>query len=298
MSNALTVDVEDYFQVSAFQDRVSTQDWGSRESRLQHNVEKILECLEAERSQATFFVLGWVAEHFPNVVSRIAEGGHEVACHSYEHRTVYEMTPQEFYEDTRRAKNLLEDISGRQVRGYRAPSFSITQDAFWAFEVLADLGFTYDSSIFPVKHPNYGIPGAPRFPFRVNTPKGSIIEVPMPTLELAGWRSPFGGGAYLRLLPYWYTRWGIRFVNGHENQSVCVYFHPWELDPGQPRIAGSLTARLRHYLGLRKTEAKLRNLLRQFEFYPLGTLVAQWQAADLPLREVASTPSPTAVGSQ
>jgi len=199
--------------------------------------------------------------------------GHEIACHSLRHKTVYHMTPCEFREDTRRAKQLLEDLIGLPIRGYRAPSFSITKDSLWALTVLAELGFAYDSSIFPVKHANYGIPEASRAPFRVETPAGSIVEFPMTTLELAGRRSPFAGGAYFRFLPYWYTRWGIRYLNAQENRPVCVYLHPWELDPEQPRISASLTSRARHYLGLRGTPAKFRNLIHDFEFSPLGVLV-------------------------
>ena len=275
MKNALTVDVEDYFQVTAFRRQQSIDDWDSLESRLQRNSERILELLSTTGSQATFFALGWVAEKYPRVITQIAECGHKIACHSYEHRLVYEMTPQEFREDTRRAKSLLEDLSGRAVEGYRAPSFSITKDSLWAFEILAELGFTYDSSIFPIEHPNYGMPHSPRAPFLVETRSGSLVEFPMPTLELAGRRSPLAGGAYLRLLPYVFTRWGIRFLNEQENLPVCVYIHPWELDPEQPRMGGTPSARLRHYLGLRGTEEKLRRLLRDFRFCSLESLVGQ-----------------------
>ena len=278
MRNALTFDLEDYFHVTAFRHCSEASDWGSRESRLQRNTERILELLSTTGCQATFFVLGWVAEKYPRLVSRIAKCGHEIACHSHEHRLVYEMTPQEFREDTRRAKALLEGLSGQTVEGYRAPSFSITKDSLWAFEVLAELDFTYDSSIFPIEHPNYGMPQSPRAPFLVQTRSGSLLEFPMPTLELAGRRSPLAGGAYLRLLPYAFTRWGIRFINEQENLPVCVYVHPWELDPGQPRMGKTPSARLRHYLGLRGTERKLRRLLRDFEFCSLKSFVAQFQS--------------------
>ncbi len=278
MKNALTIDLEDYYHVSAFREHLDAAEWGSRESRVERNTAKILELLSAARCQATFFVLGWVTDRFPQLVREIADLGHEIACHSYRHRLVYEMTPEEFREDTRRAKQLLEDAGGVPVRGYRAPSFSITRNSLWAFEVLAELGFTYDSSIFPVRHPNYGMLDAPRSPFRIETRSGPIVEFPMPTLELGRARSPIGGGAYLRLLPYWYTRWGIRFINRDENRPICVYAHPWEFDPDQPRMTGSLTARVRHYLGLRGMEAKLRSLLRDFEFCPLGSLIEELQA--------------------
>lgn len=279
MRNALTIDLEDYYHVTAFRDHVSAEDWKSRESRLQATTEQVLQLLSAGGCRATFFVLGWVAEHYPQVVSRVAHCGHEIACHSYQHRLLYEMSPREFREDTYRAKSLLEEVSGCPVRGYRAPSFSLTRQSFWALEILAELGFTYDSSIFPVRHVNYGFPEAPRFPFRVRTPHGEILEFPLPTLELAGRRSPFGGGAYLRLLPGWYTRWGIRLLNDQELQPVCVYLHPWELDPAQPKIEGSLTARLRHYVGLHGTKYKLRRLLLDFEFCSLGALVDEFQTA-------------------
>jgi polysaccharide deacetylase family protein (PEP-CTERM system associated) len=275
MQNALTIDLEDYYHVSAFRDSMGSDDWNLQTSRVERNTELLLDLLDEAGHRATFFTLGWVAEQHPRVVRRVAERGHEVACHSLRHRLVYEMSPEEFREDTRHAKQLLEDISGSPVRGYRAPSFSVIQDSLWALTILAELGFAYDSSIFPVKHANYGMPRASRSPFVLYTPAGPIIEFPMTTLEFAGHRSPFGGGAYFRLLPYWYTRWGIRFLNLKENRPVCVYLHPWELDPEQPRMTGSLTARLRHYLGLRNTPAKFRSLIHDFEFCPLGVLVSR-----------------------
>lgn len=280
MRNALSFDVEDYFQVGAFADRVDRSDWDRFPSRVTANTEKILKLLAEVDCRATFFVLGWVAEKHPHLIRRIAACGHEVGCHSSAHRRVFEMSPAEFREDSRRAKQSLEDACGRAMQGYRAPSFSITHASLWAFEILAELGFTYDSSIFPVQHPNYGMPDGPRFPFSVKTNAGTIVEFPMPTLSVAGLRAPLAGGAYLRILPYRYTRWGIRFLNEREERPVCVYVHPWELDPEQPRMKGGRTARLRHYLGLRGTERKLRRLLRDFEFAPLGTLVAECQELD------------------
>src|SRR5208337_3539816 len=191
---------------------------------------------------------------------------------------VFDMTRSEFREDTLRAKMLLENCSSKPVVGYRAPSFSIIQESLWALEVLAELGFTYDSSIFPVTHPNYGVPGGNRDPYRVQTPSGMLIEFPMTTLEIAGLRSPFAGGAYFRLLPYWYTRWGIRYLNQCEDRPVCGYIHPWELDPEQPRMSGNLSSRVRHYLGLHRTPSKLRHLVHDFEFLPLGVLAADLRA--------------------
>ncbi len=275
MKNALTIDVEDYYHVSAFSHQMPVDQWSSRQSRVEGNIDLLLDLLDHAGCKATFFTLGWVAEQQPHVVKRVAGRGHEVACHSWRHRTVFEMTREEFRDDTLRAKRLLEDCSGTPVLGYRAPSFSITSASLWALEVLAELGFTFDSSIFPVKHPNYGIPNSSRAPYRLQTPGGSIVEFPLSTLEFAGLRSPFGGGAYLRFLPYWYTRWGIRFLNASENRPVCVYLHPWELDPEQPRMSGSLTSRIRHYFGLRKTAGKFANLIRDFEFCTLGSLIDQ-----------------------
>src|SRR5713101_2443564 len=254
MKNALTIDLEDYYHVSAFQEHLGAAEWGSRESRVERNTANILELLSAARCQATFFVLGWVTDRFPQLVREIADLGHEIACHSYRHRLVYEMTPEEFREDTRRAKKLLEDAGGVPVRGYRAPSFSITRNSLWAFEVLAELGFTYDSSIFPVRHLNYEMQHAPVDPFIIATPAGSIQEFPMTTLQIAGARAPLAGGAYLRVLPYWYTQWGIRYLNDSEGRPACVYLHPWELDPEQPRMKGTLSARIRQYFGLRSAE--------------------------------------------
>ncbi|MFZ1006385.1 MAG: XrtA system polysaccharide deacetylase [Candidatus Sulfotelmatobacter sp.] len=275
MKNALTVDLEDYYHVSAFNHVVSQDQWGSLEQRVERNTDLLIQWFKDAGCKATFFTLGWVVEKNPQIIQRLAKEGHEIACHSLRHRTVYEMTPLEFREDTRRAKELLEDVSGKRVLGYRAPSFSITERSLWAFEILADLGFRYDSSIFPVRHVNYGIPTIPRSSFVVNTSRGPIVEFPMTTLEFAGTRSPLAGGAYLRLLPYWYTRWGIRYLNRYEGRPVCVYMHPWEIDPSQPRLKAGLTARLRHRLGLTGVEKKLRNLLRDFEFCTLSQLLEE-----------------------
>ncbi len=283
MLNALTIDLEDYYQVTAFADQSRAEEWQSHESHVEKNTDKVLGILAASNCSATFFSLGWVAENYPKLIRRIAEAGHEIACHSNQHRLVYSMTPEEFREDTRKAKEILEDAGGVPVLGYRAPSFSITRDSQWAFEILAQLGFTYDSSIFPVKHLNYGIPNAPRIPFRVKTRYGPLIEFPLPTLALGNARSPFGGGAYLRLLPYSFTRWGIRYINDQEHRSVCVYLHPWELDTEQPRMVGSFTARARHYFGLKGTEAKLRRLLNEFRFGTLSSIILRLDPLDIDL---------------
>jgi polysaccharide deacetylase family protein (PEP-CTERM system associated) len=282
MRNALSIDLEEYYQVLAFAKEARPEKWGNYVSRVEANTAKCLGMLADANARATFFTLGWVAEKHPGLIREIVQQGHEIACHSHAHRLIYELTPAEFRQDTERAKALLENVSGQAVRGYRAPSFSITDRSLWALEILAELGFTYDSSIFPVPHPNYGMPKARRFPYRIDTQFGPIVEFPMPTLQLGARRSPFGGGAYLRLLPYWFTRWAVGFVNSSEGQPVCVYFHPWELDPGQPPMKGSMTARLRHYIGMRKMERKLTQLLCEFEFCPLGDLIAQTQTAPNP----------------
>src|ERR1700722_8845363 len=273
MKNALTIDLEDYYQVSAFSDTLVVDQWDNYPSRVEHNTAKLLSILDEENARATFFTLGWVARKYPKLIKEIADRRHEIACHSNVHRSVYAMSADEFRADTLEAKKLLEDIIGAPVLGYRAPSFSITRNSLWAYEILIELGFSYDSSVFPIKHPNYGWPRAPRFPFMIRTTGGAILEFPMPTLQLAGVRAPSGGGAYLRLLPYWFTRWALRYVNEGEGLSACVYLHPWELDSEQPRMQGSLSARLRHYFGLKGAEAKLRRMLLDFEVQPLNSWI-------------------------
>jgi polysaccharide deacetylase family protein (PEP-CTERM system associated) len=278
MKNVLSFDLEDYYHVSAFETG-NREKWGEYQSRVVQSTQRVLAMLDHAACKATFFTLGWVAENYPELIREIDARGHEVACHSDKHRRVFEMSGAEFREDTRVAKTRLEQIIGQAIIGYRAPSFSITGDSLWAFEILAELGFRYDSSIFPVDHPNYGMRSGPRTPFRVPTASGPIVEFPMPTLEIGRARSPIGGGAYLRLLPYWYTRWGLRFVNAREGQPICVYVHPWEIDAEQPRMKGSVTARMRHYLGLRGLENKLRGLLRDFEFQTMGALIAEMESS-------------------
>jgi len=273
MKNALTIDLEDYYQVSAFSDTFVVDQWDNYPSRVEHNTAKLLSILDEGNARATFFTLGWVARKYPKLIKEIADRRHEVACHSNVHRSVYAMSADEFRTDTLDAKKLLEDIIGVPVLGYRAPSFSITRNSLWAYEILVELGFSYDSSVFPIKHPNYGWPRAPRFPFMIRTAGGSILEFPMPTLQLAGVRAPIGGGAYLRLLPYWFTRWALRYINQGEALSACVYLHPWELDSEQPRMQGSMSARLRHYFGLKGAEAKLRRMLLDFEVQPMNSLI-------------------------
>jgi polysaccharide deacetylase family protein (PEP-CTERM system associated) len=288
MINALTVDLEEFYHATAFAGGSEHRTYGSR---VEQNTERTLAILAEKNCHATFFTVGSVGERFPQLIRRVADSGHEIACHSFAHHLIYSLSPDQFHDDTLRAKRILEDASGNAVCGYRAPSFSITEDSEWAFEILAELGFTYDSSIFPIKHPNYGMPNAPREPFTVKTPVGSITEFPMPTLEIAGARAPLAGGAYLRFLPYWFTRWGIRYLNA-EGRSTCIYLHPWELDPEQPKMNGNITARIRHYSGLRGAETKFRRLLEDFRFQPLGTFAEAVKRTSgntlaRPLREIA-----------
>jgi len=262
----LSVDVEDYFQVEAFADRVDRARWSDYPSRVESNTRHILDLFDEFRVKGTFFTLGWVAERFPTLVREIVDRGHEAACHSYWHRLVYKLSPDEFREDTRRAKGLIEDAAGAGVYGYRAPSFSVMKQSLWALDALAELGFRYDSSIFPIQHDVYGMPEAPRVPFRVDTEAGPVAEFPMTTFRWMGNRNvPIGGGGYLRIFPFWMTRFGVRKAcqNG---VPLITYLHPWEIDPGQPRLAGRLTSRLRHYTNLKHTAGRLRKLSEMVTF--------------------------------
>ena len=270
--NVVSFDVEDYFQVGAFEERVSISEWDGFPSRVEANTDKILRMMDDTHCVGTFFVLGWVAEKFPALVRRIAEQGHEVGCHSHLHRRVFRLTPESFRADTQMAKAVIENAIGGPIYGYRAPNFSITDRSLWALDILAELGFQYDSSIFPVKHPNYGMPRVSRFPFRVQTASGTLVEFPLTTIAIGQQRSPMSGGAYLRLLPYSYIQWGLGYLNRVEGQPFCVYLHPWELDPEQPHISASFSARLRHRLGLRSTEKKFAKLLRRFTYTTMREL--------------------------
>lgn len=265
--NALSVDVEDYFQVSAFSDVVPYRDWGRFESRVERNTLRLLELFDQRKAKATFFILGWVAERCPGLVREIALRGHEVGSHGYAHRTIDQCTPEEFREEVRGAKRLLEDLSQAPVIGYRAPSFSITERTLWALEILAEEGFSYDSSIFPIHHDRYGIPGAPRFRYPLRFGERVLHELPLSTISLGRRINlPVAGGGYLRFLPLWLTRWGIRRINERERQPAVVYVHPWEIDPHQPSIAGKALARFRHYRNLHDTVPRLDALLRTFRW--------------------------------
>ncbi|HWR17297.1 MAG TPA: XrtA system polysaccharide deacetylase [Terriglobales bacterium] len=290
MKNALTFDVEEYFQVIAFAASIDRRDWDTKESRVERTTEIVLEMLGEMGTKATFFTLGWVAEKRPGLVRRIAEAGHEVACHSNLHRQVFTLSPTEFREDSGRAKQLLEDACGQQILGFRAPSFSIRRDSWWALDVLAELGFAYDSSVFPVSHPNYGVPNEQLRPFVVNTAHGPIVEFPMTAIEFAGMRAPVAGGAYFRLLPYWFTRDTLKLVN-EQSRSFCTYLHPWEFDPEQPRVSAGLTSRIRHYIGLKGVQRKLKQLLKDFEFAPMAQLVEPLVLSSRPVSQKAATVS-------
>lgn len=268
MKNYLTIDVEDYFQVAAFSDIVSPDQWEHMEPRLPENLEALLDLLEKYRVHATFFVLGWIAEKHPEIVRKIAARGHDIGCHSYWHRRIYDLTPEEFRADTLKAKTVLEKISSRKITAYRAPSYSITKRSMWALDILKESGFTTDSSIFPIHHDTYGIPGTPRFRYRLE--KQGIEEFPISTSVLLGQTIPVAGGGYFRLFPYWFTKFALRRINKKEKQPFVFYLHPWEIDNGQPRFRRArLLSRFRHYNNLDKTMERFERLLNDFEFIPL-----------------------------
>jgi polysaccharide deacetylase family protein (PEP-CTERM system associated) len=267
MVNALTFDVEEYFHAETFSRVVDRRDWPILESRVVSATERVLEILTEARTVATFFVLGWVAERYPALVRAIRRGGHEVACHGYGHQMITRLGRGDFAEDVRRGKAAVEDAAGVAVVGYRAPTFSVVRDTLWSLEILADAGFRYDSSIFPIVHDRYGIPDSPRFLHRRATGAGGTIwEFPPSTIGRRGWRLPVAGGGYFRLLPYAATRRALRHLNEVEGQPAMVYLHPWELDPGQPRLPIGRLAQLRHSLNTSRTEGKLRRLLSEFRF--------------------------------
>jgi len=273
MLNTISVDVEDYFHPSEVQAFVDSSAWEDLPPRVEDATRRVLDLFARHNARGTFFILGWVARRHPALLRDIAAAGHEIACHSYAHRLVYELTPVEFREDTQLAQQVIADACGLLPRAYRAPSYSVTERSLWALEILAELGFTHDSSIYPIRHDRYGIPGFGLHARLVSTPSGPIMEVPAATVRLPSGRlCPVGGGAYLRLLPYRYTAAGIRRVNDDEKRSACLYFHPWELDAGQPRLARGLLARVRTYSGLRRMEAKLDRLFADFAFAPLTTV--------------------------
>lgn len=266
ITNVMSVDVEDYFQVGAFERTIPRDEWGRWPCRIESNIARVLAMFERNHVKATFFTLGWIAERYPNVVRDIVAGGHELASHGYGHQRASALTQDEFRADVTRAKYLLEDISGVGVVGYRAPSFSIGYDNLWALDVLAGTGHRYSSSIYPIAHDHYGMPDAPRFPYRPEQcPR--LLEMPPTTVDWRGHHLPAAGGGYFRLLPYAVSRWLIRQVNRNDRRAAMFYFHPWEVDPGQPRIPGApLKSRFRHYVNLDSMEAKLDRLCKDFRW--------------------------------
>ena len=263
ITNALTIDVEDYFQVSAFAPYIARADWDTSECRVERNVERILQLLDRRAIKATFFTLGWIAERYPHLVRRIVENGHELASHGYGHERASDLSEAAFFDDIRRAKVLLEDLSGTEVRGYRAPSFSIGSANLWAFDCLERAGYRYSSSIYPIAHDHYGMPDAPRFAHRVR----GLLEVPATTLRALNRNWPASGGGYFRLMPYGLSRWMLNRVNQRDAQPATFYFHPWEIDPGQPRVPGiSAKTRFRHYVNIGRMEGKLDRLLSDFDW--------------------------------
>jgi polysaccharide deacetylase family protein (PEP-CTERM system associated) len=261
--SAMTVDVEDWFQVQAFAGTISRDDWAGLERRVEANTDRILALFAAAGVSATFFTLGWVAERHPALVRRIVAGGHELASHGYWHRLAHDQTRSDFATDVGDARKLLQDVGGVTVQGYRAPTFSINTRNPWAFDVLAEAGYRYSSSVYPVRHDLYGMPDAPRFPFRPNG--GTLVEIPMTTVRMAGRNFPCAGGGYFRLLPYVAFRAALRLSNRAGGSPGMFYTHPWEIDPGQPRVtAAPLLARFRHYLNLHRTQGRLERLLGDF----------------------------------
>lgn len=266
--SVISVDVEDYFQVEAFSKIIKREEWAQYPSRVEANTRRLMDLFDDCGVKATFFILGWVADKYPQIVREIVNRGHEPACHSYWHRLIYCLTPDEFRKDTIRAKNCIEQAAGREILGYRAPCFSITNRCLWALDILTDAGFRYDSSIFPIKHEWYGIADAPRQPFQISTRSGMLAEYPIATFRFSHTPNlPVGGGGYLRLLPSWYTRLGIQRA-WEEGLTVVAYIHPWEVDPEQPRISASLKSRIRHYTNLAKTKERLTDLLAMGNFNP------------------------------
>lgn len=262
----MTVDVEDYFQVAAFADKVKREDWDKFPCRVERNLDLILAMFAEHGVSATFFTLGWIAERYPQAIRKIVDSGHELASHGYEHVKVHAQAPQAFRQDVQRTKRVLEDIGGQRVKGYRAASFSIDERSIWAFDVLAEEGYDYSSSIYPIEHDHYGMPNGHRF---AHCPSGKhrLLEVPISTINFLNRNIPSGGGGYFRLLPYSFSRWALRRISKEDQQPVVFYFHPWELDPDQPRLEGiSLRSRFRHYVNLGTMERRLRAVLSDFRW--------------------------------
>ncbi len=262
IANALTIDVEDYFQVSAFAPHIARSEWNTRECRVERNIDCVLEMLASHDTKATFFTLGWIAERYPQVVRLIVAQGHELASHGYGHERASDQTEEAFFADVQLAKIILEDLTDAEVRGYRAPSFSIGKRNLWAFDCLARAGYSYSSSVYPIKHDHYGMPDSPRFAYEV---RPGLMEIPITTLRVLKRNFPSSGGGYFRLLPYALSRWMLGRVNANDCESGVFYFHPWEIDTGQPRIAGiSRKTQFRHYVNIHRMEGRLNRLLSDF----------------------------------
>jgi polysaccharide deacetylase family protein (PEP-CTERM system associated) len=275
MLNVLSIDVEDWYQVAALAPTVPRDSWATREGRVERSVERLLELLARRSLRATFFVLGWTAERHPRLVPGIVAAGHEIGSHGWSHRNIYEQSPAEFREETLRSRRLLQDQSGQPVTGYRAASFSVTAASLWALDVLIDAGFDYDSSVFPIRHDRYGLPGASTTPGRIAAPSGrTLVEFPMSTAHWLGQRVPVCGGGYFRILPYGLVRRGLRQINAGQGQPFCFYLHPWEIDPGQPGVPAGAVSRFRHYTGLERCERRLERLLGEFRFGTMREVLA------------------------
>lgn len=271
--------MEDYFQVEAFAHSISRGSWDQWHSRVVANTHRVLDLFDEFSTQGTFFFVGWIAQRFPALVREVHSRGHEVACHSHWHRPVYSLTPEEFRSDTRTARDVIEQISGVRVLGYRAPTWSITKDCLWALDILAEEEFLYDSSIYPIRQDLYGMPGAPRFAYTHSLSNGAKLkEFPPTTLRFGGINFPAAGGGYLRIFPFFYTRWVFRHIERKYRQPVVVYFHPWELDPSQPRLKGKWRSRFRHYTNLGRMEERVRALLRDHPFQSFRDVLAAEEA--------------------
>ncbi len=275
MLNAITIDLEDYYQVTAFDHIIDKCNWENMESRVQRNLEKILSILDEYKIKATFFALGWIAERHPILIRTIFNEGHEVASHGYNHEMINHLSKESFKEDITKTKKILEDITGNKVNGYRAPTFSINNSSFWALNILCQQGYSYDSSIFPIIHDRYGMPHAKRFPHIIELNGYDIKEFPPSTIKILKWNFPIAGGGYLRLFPQNFIAWGIKRINQVEKQPAIIYLHPWEFDPSQPRIPTSRLSKFRHYVNLDSTENKLRHLIKNFKFTTLSKLSSQ-----------------------
>ncbi|WP_341936729.1 XrtA system polysaccharide deacetylase [Marinimicrobium sp. C2-29] len=297
VTHAMTVDVEDYYQVQALAEGVSRDDWEKWPSRVEANTDRLLQLFDEANIKITFFILGWVAERHPELVKRIQAQGHEIASHGYSHRLIYTQTPEVFREETARSKQILEEITGEPITGYRAASYSITKQSLWALDILAELGFTWDSSIFPTRHDNYGIPGSPEEPYKIITTSGATLtEFPLTTAKVLGQAVPAAGGGYFRQYPYALSRWLFQRASDGGTKPQIFYLHPWEIDPDQPRVPNlSWFSRFRHYTNLHRCLPRLERMIADF---PFGTMSQSLGTAEiektLDLREMAGEKASTA----